>query len=121
MPKNVVGSELELCCSKPLTGYFRDGYCRTDQTDHGSHVVCARVTTAFLEFSQARGNDLTTPRPEYRFDGLKHGDCWCLCALRWQEALEAGVAPAVRLGSTHENALKFVTLADLKAHSLEFN
>jgi uncharacterized protein len=121
MSKNVLGAPLEVCCTKPLTGYFRDGLCRTDATDRGSHVVCARVTQAFLEFSLARGNDLITPRPEYRFDGLKHNDCWCLCAMRWREALQAGVAPPVRLGSTHEKALEFVSLAELQAHALELN
>ena len=121
MNKNVLGSELETCCTKPLTGYFRDGLCRTDQTDQGSHVICARVTDKFLAFSKAGGNDLSTPHPEYRFDGLQHGDCWCLCALRWQEALEAGVAPPVLLGSTNIKALEFVTLADLKRHALEMN
>jgi uncharacterized protein len=121
MSKNVLGAPLEVCCTKPLTGYFRDGLCRTDATDRGSHVICARVTQAFLEFSLSRGNDLITPRPEYRFDGLKHGDCWCLCALRWREALVAGVAPPVRLGGTHEKALEFVSLAELQAHALELN
>ncbi len=121
MAKNVLGTELELCCNKPLTGYFRDGFCRTDQTDRGSHVICARVTTKFLEFSKARGNDLSTPRPEYNFVGLNHGDCWCLCALRWAQALEAGVAPPVKLSSTNIKALEFVQLADLKQHALELN
>jgi uncharacterized protein len=121
MNKNVLGTELELCCSKPLTGYFRDGLCRTDDTDQGSHVICARVTEKFLEFSKTRGNDLSTPRPEYRFEGLKHGDCWCLCALRWAEAFEAGVAPPVRLGSTNIKALEYVELAALKQHALEMN
>ena len=121
MNKNVLGTQLETCCTKPLTGYFRDGSCRTDHTDQGSHVICARVTNKFLAFSKSRGNDLSTPRPEYQFAGLQHGDCWCLCALRWQEALEAGVAPPVRLGSTNIKALEFVNLADLKRHALEMN
>ncbi len=121
MAKNVLGQELEVCCTNPMTGYFRDGSCRTDETDRGTHVICARVTQKFLEFSATRGNDLSTPRPEFRFAGLKPGDCWCLCAMRWREALEAGVAPLVKLGSTHEKALKVVAFEDLKAHALEFN
>jgi uncharacterized protein len=116
--KNVLGTPLETCCTNPMTGYFRDGSCRTDATDRGSHVVCARVTDAFLEFSKRQGNDLVTPRPEFDFPGLKPGNCWCLCAHRWQEALEAGVAPPVKLESTHEKALEIVRLEDLKR--LEF-
>jgi len=114
---NVWGKELVPCSYDPLTGYFRDGCCHTDQDDHGTHVVCARVTQEFLIFSLQRGNDLMTPRPEYRFVGLEPGDRWCLCALRWKEALEAGVAPPVILDSTHIKALDVVTLAQLKAHA----
>ena len=114
---NVWGKELVPCSYDPLTGYFRDGCCHTDQDDHGTHVVCARVTQAFLIFSLQRGNDLMTPRPEYRFAGLSPGDRWCLCALRWKEALEAGVAPSVILDSTHIKALDVVTLAQLQAHA----
>jgi uncharacterized protein len=113
---NVLGTPLEVCCTQPLTGFYRDGVCRTGADDRGTHVVCARVTAAFLEFSRAHGNDLVTPRPEFRFPGLKPGDCWCLCVLRWREALLSGVAPPVRLERTHETALEFVNLADLKAH-----
>jgi uncharacterized protein (DUF2237 family) len=113
---NVWGEELIPCSYDPLTGYYRDGCCQTDEEDHGTHVVCARVTQEFLVFSLERGNDLMTPRPEYRFAGLKAGDRWCLCALRWKEALDAGVAPAVILASTHIKALDVVTLAQLKAH-----
>lgn len=115
---NVLGSELQACSYDPLTGFYRDGCCRTDAHDLGSHVVCARVTAEFLAFSRERGNDLTTPRPEHRFAGLKPGDRWCLCALRWKEALDAGVAPPVHLEATHARALDFVTLDDLKAHAL---
>jgi uncharacterized protein (DUF2237 family) len=115
---NVLGSELQACSYDPLTGFYRDGCCRTDAHDLGSHVVCARVTAEFLAFSRERGNDLSTPRPEYRFAGLKPGDRWCLCALRWKEALDAGVAPPVHLEATHARALDFVTLDDLKAHAL---
>ena len=103
------------CSYDPLTGYFRDGCCHTDENDQGSHVVCAKVTQAFLDFSLQRGNDLITPRPEYRFAGLKSGDRWCLCARRWQEAFEAGVAPPVVLECTHAKALEFVTLAQLQS------
>ena len=113
---NVLGSALTPCSYEPLTGYFRDGCCKTDETDTGSHLICARVTDAFLSFSKTRGNDLSTPRPEYRFKGLVAGDRWCLCATRWAEALAAGVAPPVVLESTHASALKFVTLEQLKKH-----
>lgn len=115
---NVLGAELQACSFDPLTGFYRDGCCRTDANDRGSHVICARVTADFLAFSMTRGNDLITPRPEYRFAGLKPGDRWCLCALRWKEALEAGVAPPVHLEATHQKALDYVSLEDLKAHAL---
>ena len=115
--RNVLGTELVACSYDPLTGYFRDGCCHTDMHDLGSHVVCAIVTDEFLEFSRSRGNDLSTPRPEYRFAGLQDGDRWCLCALRWKEALAAGVAPAVVLESTHARALEFVTLEQLQEYA----
>ena len=115
--KNVLGTALVPCSYDPLTGYYRDGCCNTEEHDHGSHVVCARVTQAFLAFSRQRGNDLSTPMPEYRFKGLKPGDRWCLCALRWKEAFDAGVAPPVVLECTHIRALDFVTLAQLQAHA----
>jgi uncharacterized protein (DUF2237 family) len=111
---NVLGGELISCSYDPLTGYFRDGCCNTSDEDTGTHVICAKVTQAFLDFSVSRGNDLVTPRPEYGFAGLKAGDRWCLCALRWREALQAEVAPPVVLESTHETALKYVTLAQLR-------
>ena len=114
---NVLGQALAPCSFDPLTGYFRDGCCHTREDDTGSHVVCARVTAEFLAFSRSRGNDLVTPRPEHRFAGLRPGDRWCLCASRWQEALEAGVAPPVVLESTHARALDFVTLEQLQAHA----
>ena len=114
--KNVLGTPLVPCSYDPLTGYFRDGCCNTDESDRGSHLVCARVTQAFLAFSLTRGNDLTTPRPEYRFQGLTPGDRWCLCINRWCEALEAGVAPPVVLECTHANALHVVTLETLEKH-----
>ena len=115
--RNVLGTELVACSYDPLTGYFRDGCCHTDMHDLGSHVVCAIVTDEFLEFSRSRGNDLSTPRPEYRFAGLQDGDRWCLCALRWKEALAAGVAPAVILECTHARALEFVTLEQLQEYA----
>ncbi len=115
---NVLGSALVPCSYDPLTGFYRDGCCKTDEHDAGSHVICAKVTQEFLDFSVAVGNDLSTPRPEYRFSGLKAGDRWCLCARRWQQAHEAGVAPPVVLESTHARALDFVTLAQLQTCAL---
>lgn len=119
MPTNVLGGTLECCCKAPVTGFYRDGYCRTGAHDHGVHVVCARMTDDFLRFSALRGNDLSTPRPEFGFAGLKPGDKWCLCVERWKEALEAGMAPPVVLAATHQSALEFVDLADLKAHAVD--
>lgn len=116
---NVLGKALLPCSFDPLTGYWRDGCCHTDELDQGSHVVCARVTDAFLQYSLARGNDLITPRPSHRFAGLRAGDRWCLCASRWREALEAGVAPPVVLDSTHEKALAFVSLEQLLSNAYE--
>ena len=118
-PKNVLGGELKSCCMKPLTGFYRDGFCRTGAEDRGSHTVCIHVTEAFLAFSKSRGNDLSTPRPEFQFPGLVDGDKWCLVAARWQEALEAGVAPEVVLEATHEAALQYVSLEDLQKHQFE--
>jgi len=112
---NVLGTSLVPCSYDPLTGYFRDGCCNTDEHDRGNHVICAKVSQEFLDFSLRQGNDLITPRPEYRFQGLKAGDRWCLCALRWKQAFEAGVAPKVILESTHINALDYVTLEELQA------
>jgi uncharacterized protein (DUF2237 family) len=117
MKTNVLGTALKCCCKNPLTGYYRDGYCRTGPGDHGLHTVCAVMTEEFLVFSRARGNDLTTPVPEYDFPGLVAGDKWCLCVSRWVEALEAGCAPQVDLEATHSSAVEFVDLADLKAHA----
>jgi uncharacterized protein (DUF2237 family) len=113
---NVLGSALACCCQSPVTGFYRDGYCRTGPGDTGLHTVCARVTQEFLEFSLRRGNDLVTPRPEYGFPGLKPGDGWCLCVSRWEEARVAGCAPPVVLEATHLSVLEFVELAVLKAH-----
>ena len=118
MAFNVLGNALVPCSYDPLTGFYRDGCCNTAEDDTGSHVVCVKVTPEFLAFSAGRGNDLSTPRPEYRFRGLASGDRWCLCAMRWREAFEAGAAPAVVLESTHERALDFVKLEWLRAHAL---
>lgn len=118
-PRNVLGGALQACCFEPLTGFYRDGFCRTGSEDAGVHVVCAEMTDAFLEFSRSAGNDLSTPHPEWGFPGLVAGDRWCLCADRWREALDAGVAPPVVLASTHASALEFVALADLRAHGID--
>ena len=117
--KNVLGQALQPCCTKLNTGWYRNGSCETEPGDTGRHVVCAQMTAEFLAFSQAMGNDLSTPQPEYHFPGLKEGDCWCLCARRWQEALEAGAAPRVRLDACEESALEVINLADLQAHKIE--
>ncbi len=119
MAHNVLGTPLVPCSYDPLTGFFRDGCCKTDAHDHGSHVICARVTQEFLVYSLQRGNDLMTPQPEFRFVGLKAGDRWCLCANRWKEALAAGVAPPVVLECTHEKALEFVSIDDLRKHAYQ--
>jgi uncharacterized protein (DUF2237 family) len=115
--KNVLGKPLRPCGTAPVTGFFRDGFCHTCRDDTGVHTVCAELTDTFLKFSKAMGNDLSTPRPEYDFDGLKAGDRWCLCANRWLEAYHAGVAPPVVLAATHEATLKIVPLAYLQAHA----
>lgn len=116
---NVIGGSLESCSTDPLTGFYRDGCCNTGPRDRGLHVVCVQVTEEFLEFSAKRGNDLITPAPQWRFPGLVPGDRWCLCANRWTEALEAGVAPPVILEATHISALEYASLADLKEHALD--
>lgn len=118
---NVLGEVLESCSENPLTGFFRDGCCNTSDDDVGSHTVCVQVTTEFLEFSRFRGNDLSTPRPEFGFQGLKAGDRWCLCAERWREAHSAGMAPRVYLRSTHKRALEIVPLALMKKFAVDLN
>jgi hypothetical protein len=118
-PRNVFGGQLETCWLKPMTGFFRNGCCDTSPQDVGSHTVCVVVTDEFLKFSKARGNDLSTSMPDYGFPGLKSGERWCLCAPRWQEALEAGQAPRVVLRATHEGALGYCTLADLKRYAID--
>ena len=118
MAQNVLGGELELCSTSPLTGFTRNGCCESDGSDVGVHTVCAQVTAEFLEFSASVGNDLSTPHPEYGFEGLRPGDRWCLCAARWQEALEAGMAPPVVLEATHARSLEWIDRADLERHAL---
>ncbi len=118
-PKNVLGTELKDCSRKPLTGFYRDGCCRTGPEDVGLHLVCIEATAEFLAFSKSRGNDLSTPVPAYGFHGLKPGDRWCLCVERWKEALDAGMAPAVNLEATHISALEFVSRQDLEAHAVK--
>ena len=117
--RNVFGEPIEVCSLNPTTGFYRSGCCETGPEDVGVHTVCVEVTKEFLAFSKARGNDLSTPRPEYGFPGLNLGDRWCLCAERWQEALAAGVAPRVVLAATHEATLEIADLADLKRHALD--
>ena len=115
--KNVLGDPLEICGCEPITGYFRDGFCHTHESDFGSHTVCAIVDEEFLSFTKQQGNDLSTPAPEFGFVGLKPGDRWCLCASRWLEAFRQGKAPRVKLESTHEKALNIVDLEILKTHA----
>lgn len=116
---NVFGDPLAECSQSPKTGWFRSGCCETDASDVGSHTVCAVMTATFLEFSRSRGNDLSTPRPEFGFPGLNPGDRWCLCAARWQEAFEADCAPKVSLKATHRRALEIIKLTDLKSHAID--
>ena len=118
---NVFGEPLLTCGTRPMTGWFRNGCCETDADDFGSHTVCVAVTAGFLAYSQSRGNDLSTPQPESGFPGLQPGDRWCLCAARWLEAHQAGVAPRVYLRATHRRALEIIDLADLKANALDLS
>jgi len=117
--KNVFGEPLRTCSDRPLTGFYRTGCCHTGRDDLGLHTVCVEVTAEFLAFSRARGNDLSTPQPDFGFPGLEPGDRWCLCAARWREAFEAGCAPRVILSATHEATLHIVDLADLKSHAID--
>jgi len=116
---NVVGGKLETCCTSPMTGYYRDGKCNTGGGDFGAHTVCAQLTEEFLQFTKSNGNDLSTPVPEFNFPGLKPGDCWCLCASRWKEAMDAGCAPLVVLAATHALTLEYVSLDELKQHAAD--
>lgn len=111
---NALGEKLQKCSDSPKTGFYRDGFCVSGPEDHGTHVACARVTREFLEFTKSKGNDLITPAPESSFPGLKPGDHWCLCALRWREAKKAGVAPKLDLNATHQKMLKYAPFKDLK-------
>lgn len=117
--RNVLGKPLEPCSFDPLTGFYRTGCCETGPDDLGAHLICTQVTEEFLEFSKRVGNDLSTPRPEFGFPGLKPGDRWCVCAARWKQALDAGVAAPVVLAATHEDALQFVTIAELIRHAID--
>ncbi len=119
MARNVLGTPLSICSNKPLTGFYRNGRCETGREDVGLHCVCIVATDEFLAFSASRGNDLSTPNPAYAFPGVKAGDRWCLCILRWKEALEAGRAPQVVLEATHISTLEFVSLEDLKRHAVD--
>ena len=117
--KNILGTELQSCCNDPITGFLRDGYCRTNQMDLGTHVICAVVTDEFLEFTKSKGNDLSTPRPEYQFPGLTAGDGWCLCAMRWKEAYDAGAAPPLKPEATHEKALEVIDKSSLEKYYIQ--
>ena len=117
--KNVLGGILEHCSLDPITGFYRNGCCETDYNDFGMHTVCAEMTSEFLEYSQSVGNDLSTPRPEFEFKGLKHGDFWCLCAKRWLQAFEVGKAPKVKLSATNILTLNICNLEDLKNHAIK--
>jgi uncharacterized protein (DUF2237 family) len=121
MARNVLGGKLEICGTDPMTGFYRTGRCDTGREDLGLHCVCAEMTAEFLAFSKARGNDLSTPHPDFGFRGLVPGDRWCLCVTRWKEALEAGAAPPVVLAATHMSSLEFVSLEDLQRHAVDLD
>lgn len=118
---NVFGEPLDMCGDMPMTGYYRDSYCNTCAEDQGSHTVCAQITQLFLDFSKAKGNDLSTPMPQYGFEGLKEGDAWCLCAARWLEAYESGAAPLVYVKRTHQRALDIIPLDTLNKFAVDLN
>jgi len=118
---NVFGEALEMCCEDPVTGFYRDGKCNTNKQDVGSHTVCVKITEEFLAYSKSRGNDLSTPVPEYGFEGLKEGHSWCLCAMRWLEAEQANMAPRIHLKRTHIKALEIVPMGLLKQYALDLN
>src|SRR5882762_3841481 len=119
MPTNVLGTELKCCCRNPITGFYRDGFCRTGPEDVGQHTVCVKVTREFLDYSVLDGNDLVTPHPEFGFPGLKPGDKWCVCVTRWKSARDHNRAAPIDLEATHASALEFITLEELKAHALK--
>jgi len=118
---NIFDEPIDECCSNPITGYFRDGFCHTDKMDRGLHIVCSLMTQGFLDFSTTKGNDLSTPRPEFNFPGLKEGDSWCVCAERWKEAHEQGFAPKVYLRKTNKKTLKIIDIEILKKYSVDLN
>jgi|AP45_3_1055517.scaffolds.fasta_scaffold41582_2 uncharacterized protein (DUF2237 family) len=118
---NVLGTNLEVCGTDPMTGFYRDGCCNTGNDDAGTHTVCVIVTDEFLKFSKSKGNDLSTPIPQYGFAGLKAGDAWCLVALRWEEARMAGAAPRIKITATNIKTLEYVDLASLKEHQIDLN
>ena len=118
---NIFDEPIDECCSNPITGYFRDGFCHTDKMDRGLHIVCSLMTQGFLDFSRTKGNDLSTPRPEFNFPGLKEGDSWCVCAERWKEAHEQGFAPKVYLRKTNKKTLKIIDIEILKKYSVDLN
>ena len=117
MERNVFGENLAICCNNPKTGYFRDGFCRTESQDTGTHTVCAIVTLEFLDYSLSQGNDLMTPIPYWKFSGLKPGDKWCLCVTRWLQAEKAGKAPQIILNATHEKTLEYASLELLQEYA----
>ncbi|MFT5735910.1 MAG: hypothetical protein ACI9SG_000243 [Maribacter sp.] len=117
--KNVLGTDLCPCCFEPKTGFYRDGFCKTGEEDYGTHVVCAIMTNEFLEYTKSKGNDLSTPIPQWSFPGLREGDKWCLCIMRWLEAVKVEKAPKIVLEATHEKALEYTILKVLKKHELE--
>ena len=118
---NIFDEAIEECCSNPITGFYRDGFCRTDELDRGLHVVCSLINDEFLAFSKSKGNDLSTPRPEFNFPGLKEGDSWCLCAERWKEAYEFGKAPRIYLRKTHKKTLEIINIEILKEFALDLD
>jgi len=117
--RNVFGESIETCSIRPMTGFYRTGCCHTGEDDAGMHTICIQATAEFLAFSKTRGNDLSTPLPEFGFPGLQPGDRWCLCAMRWKEAMDAGMAPRVVLRATHENTLEVVSIEDLKRYAID--
>ena len=121
MQKNVFDEIIEECCSDPITGFYRDGFCNTDDRDVGIHTICAYMTEDFLGFSKQKGNDLSTPRPEFSFPGLKEGDSWCLCAERWKEAYESGKAPRIYIRKTHKKTLEIIDIEILKEFALDLD
>jgi uncharacterized protein (DUF2237 family) len=119
--RNVLGTTLRACCMQPITGFTRNGFCELYSEDYGRHTVCVMITDAFLAFTKSKGNDLSTPVPEYQFPGLKHGDKWCLCALRWKEAYDANAAPKIIISATHESVLEIIDLEILKHYAIDLS